>query len=378
MKEINFAAVLTSRRREKGITQDELASHIGVSKQSVSKWENGNSYPDILLLPQLASFFNISLDELMGYKPQMADADIKKLCAELSGEFVTKPFDDVMCRCKEIVKNYFSCCPLLYQIGFLVLEHGLELNDDAKKAFAIENAKEIFIRVKTLCDDMELKQLALLCEAVCEMEQSNPRAVIAILENAKSRFAFYPSVEVMLAESYLMLEKPNAAKVTLQGAIFDNVVALYFNMPHYLAICTDDKEHFEEICRRSMQMIEVFNAKDVYPIAITPFYLEAAKGYLAFGNAEKALDMLEVYAEIAAHSVFSETPRRDDFFTLMDEHLNAERDAGGFVFSGFEFNKQFVRQGLIDAVVKEPKLAALADEPRYKALTQKLTQRRGL
>ncbi|MCL2378280.1 MAG: helix-turn-helix domain-containing protein [Defluviitaleaceae bacterium] len=376
MKEINFAVVLISKRREKGITQDELATHIGVSKQSVSKWENGISYPDILLLPQLASYFNISLDELMGYEPQMTKDDIKKLCAELTNDFVVKPFDDVMYRCREIVKNYFSCFPLLYQIGFLILEHGSELNDEAKKTSAIEGAKEIFIRVKTLCDDIELKQLALLSEAVCEMELDNPKAVITILENIKSRFYFHPSVEVMLSQSYRMLGKTHAAKITLQGAIFESVANICFNVPHYLAINTDDKEYFEEICKRTMQMIEIFNAKEVYPIAVMPFYLEAAKGYLTIGSTDKALDMLEIYTEIATNDSFSDAPQKDGFFTFVNEHCNEKRSGVDFGLFEMELSKQFIQQSIINSVVEEPIYATLADEPRYKALTKKLEKQR--
>lgn len=376
MKEINFATVLISKRREKGITQDELATHIGVSKQSVSKWENGNSYPDILLLPQLASYFNISLDELMGYEPQMTTDDIKKLCAELSDEFTAKPFDDVVYRCREIVKKYFSCFPLLYQIGFLILEHGSELSDVVKKTSAIESAREIFVRVKTLCDDIELKQLALLSEAVCEMELNNPKAVIEILENLKNRFSFHPSVEVMLAQSYRMLGKDHAAKTTLQDAIFENVASICFNVPYYLAINTDNKAIFEEICKRTIQMIEIFNIKVVYPIAIMPFYIEAAKGHLIIGNTETALDMLETYAEIATNNSFSEMPQKDDFFTLLNEHRNEKRNGVDFGFSEMELNKQFIQQGVIDSIVEEPLYATLADEPRYKALIKKLKAQR--
>lgn len=52
---------------------------MGVSKAAVSKWETGLSYPDITLLPVLAAYFNISIDELMGYEPQMGKEDIRKL-----------------------------------------------------------------------------------------------------------------------------------------------------------------------------------------------------------------------------------------------------------------------------------------------------------
>ncbi len=56
-------------RKEKGIGQQDLADVLGVSFQSVSKWETGISMPDITLLPDIAEYFNISIDELLGRKP---------------------------------------------------------------------------------------------------------------------------------------------------------------------------------------------------------------------------------------------------------------------------------------------------------------------
>lgn len=56
-------------RREKGITQEELAVALGVTNQAVSKWESGKCCPDIEMLPELAGYFRVSIDELMGYKP---------------------------------------------------------------------------------------------------------------------------------------------------------------------------------------------------------------------------------------------------------------------------------------------------------------------
>ena len=53
-----------------GITQETLGLQIGVSKSSVSKWEAGRNYPEIGYLPKLAAYFNITIDELMGYSYQ--------------------------------------------------------------------------------------------------------------------------------------------------------------------------------------------------------------------------------------------------------------------------------------------------------------------
>ena len=53
-------------RKSKGLTQEALAAAIGVSAQSVSKWENNTNMPDIMLLPVVADIFDISIDELFG------------------------------------------------------------------------------------------------------------------------------------------------------------------------------------------------------------------------------------------------------------------------------------------------------------------------
>ena len=55
-------------RTNRGITQEQLAEHLHISGQAVSKWENGTSTPDITMLPILAEFFGITIDELMDYK----------------------------------------------------------------------------------------------------------------------------------------------------------------------------------------------------------------------------------------------------------------------------------------------------------------------
>ena len=49
-----------------GLTQEELAARLGVTHQSISKWENGDGYPDITFLPALANQFHITVDELIG------------------------------------------------------------------------------------------------------------------------------------------------------------------------------------------------------------------------------------------------------------------------------------------------------------------------
>lgn len=63
---IHIGETIKKLRKEKNITQDELANFLGVSYQSVSKWERCESYPDIMFVPSIASFFGVTTDLLLG------------------------------------------------------------------------------------------------------------------------------------------------------------------------------------------------------------------------------------------------------------------------------------------------------------------------
>lgn len=65
---MNLGNTILRLRKEKGLTQEELAMEVGVSAQAVSKWENGNSLPDIYMLNTLADYFKVSTDELLSRK----------------------------------------------------------------------------------------------------------------------------------------------------------------------------------------------------------------------------------------------------------------------------------------------------------------------
>lgn len=71
MKE-TLARNIAIYRKEKGLTQEELAQILGLSFQAVSKWENAQSMPDIALLPKLSRTLEVSIDKLLGYTAQDA------------------------------------------------------------------------------------------------------------------------------------------------------------------------------------------------------------------------------------------------------------------------------------------------------------------
>lgn len=77
--DLNIGTNLKRLRISKGITQEQLSAVMNVSCASVSKWERGETYPDITLLQPLAFYFGVTVDELMGYDENKIQARIDEI-----------------------------------------------------------------------------------------------------------------------------------------------------------------------------------------------------------------------------------------------------------------------------------------------------------
>ena len=65
--QLNLGTKIRELRRRDGRTQDNLAEALGISAQAISRWESGTTYPDMEMIPAIANYFHISIDELFGY-----------------------------------------------------------------------------------------------------------------------------------------------------------------------------------------------------------------------------------------------------------------------------------------------------------------------
>lgn len=74
---IDLQATLREYRRKKNVTQEQLADHLGISAQAVSKWERGEGLPDISLLPAIALYFGVTIDDLLNVGQARIDETVK-------------------------------------------------------------------------------------------------------------------------------------------------------------------------------------------------------------------------------------------------------------------------------------------------------------
>ena len=81
---LKIGTIIKKLRAENNITQDALATGIGVTPQAISRWESESGYPDIELLPVLADFFAVSVDELIGYRLSEREAELTAIKKEMN------------------------------------------------------------------------------------------------------------------------------------------------------------------------------------------------------------------------------------------------------------------------------------------------------
>lgn len=75
--EINMKDTLRALRQKKNVTQEALADHLGITPQSVGKWERGEGFPDITLLPNIALYFNVTIDDLLNVGKARIDEKVQ-------------------------------------------------------------------------------------------------------------------------------------------------------------------------------------------------------------------------------------------------------------------------------------------------------------
>lgn len=73
---------IKSLRKKHNLTQEQLAEQLGISFQSISKWENNIALPDIALVPTIAAYFGISIDELFDYNLKEINDKVEAICKE--------------------------------------------------------------------------------------------------------------------------------------------------------------------------------------------------------------------------------------------------------------------------------------------------------
>lgn len=174
---LKIGAIIKKLRTENNVTQDALATALGVTPQAISRWEAEGGYPDIELLPMLADFFSVSTDELLGYRLSEREETLANIKKEMERLSEVSTIDERIAFARESLSRY---------------------------PYDNEIRNNLAVCLYQLWDDTQDKSILPETEALCQ----------AVIEDCKNENTRYNSITT-LSCIYAALKQPDKARATL-------------------------------------------------------------------------------------------------------------------------------------------------------------------
>ena len=220
--DIRIAANIRALRKERKLTQEQLAESLGVTVGAVSKWESGQSVPDILLIVEMAGFFETSVDVLLGY--EMHKDTVEETAERIKALRNAKRFDEASALAERALLKYPNSFTLTYRCAIMYSLKGVE-----------EKSDKAYLRALTLLDrslellgqntDVEINEWTIknyIAEVYWGLGRTEEAAELLKKNNADG--LNNTEIGFLLAAD---LKRPDEALPYLCGALIDHVSDLF-------------------------------------------------------------------------------------------------------------------------------------------------------
>ena len=353
--DISLSEQLKRLRKAKGNTQEELAAHIGITTQAVSKWERGEGYPDITLLPAIAAYYGASIDDLLGVGKNEREKKLNAYREKDMELFRQGKSAERVALMREAIKEFPND---LETISGLMWALSAE---DRKK-----NADEIISCGKRILDestDSSQRNGAIHC--LCFAYYYGKKDAESAIRYAESAGTNGVSVSDMKDR---FLEGDEAVKYCQQN-IQDCFEKIRLNAE---IMCFKGKYSPEESIRVYKFLIQCYDL--LYSDGNCGFqhsryadlYSELARSYHRLGDAENAIAF---FGKAAEHAVRFDT-RKEERFAYTAFMVNKVRWSARNEYKNYVENQS----GLLLKHLQKDEYADLLNNPRMKKIIAKLKQ----
>ena len=335
---MNIGENILKMRKEKGITQEQLADVLCISAGAISKWETSASIPDIAMLPKIAGFFGVSIDKIFGFAltesdtPEEIIKKVKELTVEFDYDGMILKADDIqpIFKVDEAISILTDACikfPNNYELKASLcqskhLSASRYINEPENYKKALQEVLDELHAVIKVNTDKEIndKCYSIMGEIYLKFKEYDKAA-----ETAK-KYGVTNNLMVgynnAMITSLIAQNKKDEAEKFIHNAIYASITQIYTCFMSYMSIMPD----YETGKKMSLNMINgVKSFADDNP---GPFDLYMFAGYqllsflcLGAGEYEESVKYFEAtYNHAEKFKIFSETREVTyDFIKLADK-----------------------------------------------------------
>lgn len=288
--ELKIGPKITELRKNKGLTQEQLAAALGVSAPAVSKWETDNSYPDITLLCPLARALNTDVDSLLSFEEDLSQESLSRYMVEIINIAREGKVKEAEEKLQMLLHHYPSNIPLKFSATATLSFFEMSMPDctPEDKARWLEQKKEL---VQAVHDDgnpayylPSISMLVSLALAEDDLEKAEN-----LLKETLTNTADFTTLWVQL---YLKKGERDQALQTVQQQLYKLVgevqTCLMSMLGEEMALDTD---RTLEVCHVLQKLYQLFRVGGGIGVGLF------AEVYLREGKTDEALDYLEQLAD---------------------------------------------------------------------------------
>ncbi|MBR3555225.1 MAG: helix-turn-helix transcriptional regulator [Oscillospiraceae bacterium] len=361
---IRIGAKIVALRHEQRVTQDMLAVSLGVTPQAISRWESENGYPDIELLPAIASFFSVSIDELLGYRQSEREKELTSIHAEIKRLKEVGTIEERIRFARESLIRFPGDDMIKEELAISLYFQWSEKREEAARI----EAEALFKSVMENSANLDLKYDAVFSLIAIYKKGENPEKALQTAEFLMPmrycrEFALSSGIGDGKTEWYIQDEIDK-----LTDHLGRSIWSLVLN---------EDLPNDESTWDKKIKMLEISNEiyKVIYGDNLFFYHVRLSRNYwlistylIAQGKKYEAINALEKMCEhgLAYDHSYKEDRGKSYTSILTDKLIYPE--SGEAAHELTEHNECYYLLNLM----KDPRYDGIRDEDRFAAVVRKL------
>lgn len=351
MDKLNIGETILKLRKEKNITQEELGNLVGVSAGAVSKWETGNSTPDISLLAPIARALNTSLDVLLSFKQELTEAEVNDIKKKLTDIFLHEGYEAGEEKCMEYLNEYPNCIYLNLSAAGLI-EMYSEMSEGLTEDIINERLKKSLNLFKKVAESRDTKYAPIALFGIASIQM-----MLKNYDESEKALKELPKVSVNPMDLYpvLMLRqgrKKDAIELCSR-MLMKNVNDSFYDLITLSHISKSEKDYD----KAQFYLNAAYNIQSEFKIGIGAASFNYAMLYIEMDRKQDAAKWFKTYVEeiLSFGYDYSSNP----YFKNIVLEVNQD-------------GQKAIRKKSFESLIIEDDLKVLAGIPDYDSAIEKL------